>query len=154
MNENNLILAEFVRIFHIFIIIFVLIAPISCIPSILILHISFCISLLIHWYCNQDICSLSVIESKLRGIDYTESFTHQFISPVYTVSQTNWSRICYFVTICLLFLSFYLLYNSKIWFEIREYKQKIDECANNNKDLSFSEKCYMYFDCYKMLFTI
>jgi len=108
----SILLANLVYIFHLIIILFVLLAPFSNIPYLWILHVAFCVSLIVHWLGNSNVCSLSMIESQLRGLDYTESFTHQFISPVYDISKSTWSRICYMLTIGLTSISLYKLYNS------------------------------------------
>ena len=115
---ENIVLANFIFMFHTLIILFILFAPFIDIPAILILHITFSICLLVHWWANNNICSLSLLESKLRGMDHTESFTHKFIAPIYDISQTEWSRICIIITIILLCISSYKLYYSKKTFKI------------------------------------
>jgi hypothetical protein len=89
-----------------------LIVPFTNIPYYLLLHITFSISLLVHWWNNSNVCSLSIFEAKLRGVEYTNSFTHKFIGPVYEISNTTWSKICYIVTIVLMILSAYKLWTS------------------------------------------
>lgn len=112
-NIQNIYLANFIYVLHILVILFVIFAPFSNIPSILIIHIAFSFSLLVHWIANNNACSLTYMESQLRGIDVKDSFTYQFISPVYDISKTNWSRICYITTIILLIISIYKLSTSK-----------------------------------------
>lgn len=119
-------LANLVRLFHMLVVLFIIIGPFINKSSILLIHFTFCISLLVHWYGNSNVCSLSVLESKLRGLDYTQSFTHQFIAPVYEVSQTQWANICIIVTFALMTLSGYKLYNSGVWDQVKE-------CYKNNK---------------------
>lgn len=125
------ILADLVRLFHIFIIAFVVVAPFINNTAILVLHITFCFSLLVHWSTNSNVCSLSVFESKLRGLDYTQSLTHQFIAPVYDVSQTQWSTFCTLATIVLMFISAKKLYDSGIWSTVKS-------CYNDNKEKGMS----------------
>lgn len=106
MTCIKIILANLIFIFHLAIILFVIIAPFSGMPSILILHIVFGLSLLLHWKLNSDVCSLSVFESGLRGVNYKETFTHKFIAPVYNVSNTSASNICWTSVIILICISF------------------------------------------------
>ena len=113
INVQNIYLANFIYVLHILVILFVIFAPFSNIPSILIIHIAFSFSLLVHWIANNNACSLTYLESQLRGIDVKDSFTYQFISPVYDISKTDWSRICYTITIIVLIISIYKLSNSK-----------------------------------------
>ncbi len=122
--STNILLANLIRLFHIIIILFVFIIPFSNIPSLLILHITFSLSLLLHWYTNSNECSLTLLESKLRGIDRNAGFTHKFIAPIYDISLTKWSSICYIIIIILISISIYKLYNSKkLHNAIKSYKQ-------------------------------
>ena len=77
--ETNIILANIIFVFHIIIILFILIAPFTNKIALLILHIVFSLCLLLHWHLNSNVCSLSILESHLRGLDYTNTFSHQFI---------------------------------------------------------------------------
>jgi len=113
MNGYNNILADCISAFHILIILFVLIAPFSQIPYILGLHVTLCITLIVHWIYNNDTCALSIMESKLRGVDYTQSFSHKFVSPLYNISETKWSRIIWTITIIAMIVSGYKLYHSE-----------------------------------------
>lgn len=146
----NIFLANLVYVFHTMVILFVLTAPFSNIPALLILHITFSASLLLHWWFNSNECSLTYIESKLRGLDKTESFTHKFVAPMYDISSTEWSKICYIITISLLCVSIYYLYNS-------ERVSRAFVCYNNLTDnpdyikKPFYERSVVIFDCFKDL---
>lgn len=107
----NLLLADGIFLFHSIIILFILFAPFINIPAILILHITFALSLMVHWNANSNVCSLSVFESYLRGLNTREdTFTHQFIAPLYDISATEWSNIVWIVTFVVLCISIYKLY--------------------------------------------
>lgn len=158
MGENknktiNIYLANFIYFLHILVILFVILAPFSNIPSILIIHIAFSFSLLAHWLANNNACSLTFMEAQLRGIDVKDSFTYQFISPVYDISKTDWSRICYIATIILLIISIYKLSSSKAF-------SKSLKCYNDlNKDpkyntLSFYQRFKMSVLCFIDLFKL
>jgi len=116
MSGFTIFIANTIKVFHIFVIFFVIFTPITTnvLNYYLILHILLCISLLVHWLANNNICSLSVFESKLRGIPYTESFSHQFVSPIYDISSTSLSQISYFITIIALLASIYKIYKNGI----------------------------------------
>ena len=152
-KSTNIFLANCIYVFHIFVILFVLLAPFIDIPAILILHITFSICLLVHWWANNNICSLSYIESQLRGTDRTESFTHKFIAPIYDISKTEWSRFCKIITIILLCISLYNLYYSK-------KTAKIFRCYNKLiQDEEFLKKPFLarlslYIFCFKDLFIL
>lgn len=130
MSENgtNIFLANIIWLFHFILVLFVILAPVSKMPSILIIHITFCMSLIIHWINNNDVCSLSVLESKLRGLDYTQSFTHKFIGPVYNISKKSWTKILYVIVVILMFASSYLLYKSNCF---RKFISGIDKYRNS-----------------------
>jgi hypothetical protein len=107
------LLADIVYVFHIIIILFFLIAPFTHIPSLLILHITFGLSLLVHWRMNSNMCSLSLLESHLRGLDRADTFTHQLIAPFYEISANEWNLYVYMITIGLMGVSIYNLYHSE-----------------------------------------
>ncbi|NDC94800.1 hypothetical protein EB118_12580 [bacterium] len=139
--NGRIMLANAISFFHACIVLFVLLAPFLGNPALWILHITFCISLLVHWWGNSNVCSLSYMESALRGLDYTESFTHKFISPVYDISKTEWSKICNDITIILLLISVYYLYNSKALADsIACYKQRIK--LGNKSRLQIITECF------------
>lgn len=149
-TNTNIFLANMIYIFHVIVIVFVLLAPFSNIPAFLILHVTFSFSLILHWYNNNNECSLTYMEAKLRGLDRTESFTHKFIAPLYDISKTEWSRICYIVTIVLMCVSIYYLYHS-------DKVSKAWRCfTNRNEDEEYKElplyKRVIYgFNCFKPL---
>jgi hypothetical protein len=150
-------LADIVYVFHILVVLFVLIAPFLNIPYFLILHFTFCVSLLVHWWGNSNVCSLSVIESKLRGLNYTESFTHKFVAPIYDISKTTWSRTCYIMTILLLSISAYKIYQSPKWKETIQCYYNVNDSIRKDpvvRELPMYKKILMYFQCVKVLFTV
>lgn len=104
-SSFNIVLADIIYYFHIAVVLFVVLAPFTNIISVLILHITFCICLLIHWKMNSNVCSLTVFEGYLRGMDRTHTFTHQFISPIYDISSTTWCDISTLIVIIVLFIS-------------------------------------------------
>jgi predicted neutral ceramidase superfamily lipid hydrolase len=152
-ENNNIFLANLISIFHVFVILFILIIPFSNIPALLIIHIMFAITLLVHWYANNNACSLTFLEAKLRGLEVDKSFTYQFIAPMYEMSQTKWSTICYVVTIILMCISFYYLYNSSQLDQSIKCFQKKQENLEW-KELSFYKKTGSFFNCFKNLLVI
>lgn len=137
MSANHM-LANVISVFHALLIVFMLCAPFSNVPYFLILHITFSISLMIHWWGNSNMCSLSIIESKLRGLDYTQSFTHKFIAPVYEISNTTWSQVCWVVTVVFMCLSIYNLAYNKKWQKVKQ------DCQNlENKTISNYMTCIL-----------
>lgn len=109
----NIILANLVFTFHVFVVLFILFAPFTNIPYLLLLHFVSCICLMVHWYGNSDVCSLSVLESYLRDIKHTETFTHQFVGPVYNICDSDWNKIVWIITITVMLISLYKIYYSE-----------------------------------------
>jgi hypothetical protein len=147
--KPNLFIANLIFVFHLIVVLFVIFGPFLQIPALLILHITLSISLLVHWYGNSNVCSLSMLESQFRGLDHTQTFTHQFIGPVYDISETEWSKICYIITIIAMLFSIYFLYNSN------EFKQAL-ECIKNLKftDETFYQRIKMYLLCLRPVFSV
>jgi hypothetical protein len=114
----NVILANLIYIFHICIILFVLFAPFTNIPALLILHITFSFSLMVHWAFNSNACSLTLIESYFRNTDVTDTFTHAFISPIYDISATEWNNIVWIITIIVMCISLYKLIIHPVFNEV------------------------------------
>lgn len=144
----NTLLANVIWTFHLIVVLFVVFAPFTNILSVLLLHIVFSFSLLIHWVANNNICSLSLLEAKLRGTVYQKSFTHKFIGPIYDMSQTSYSRFCYIVVIILMSISIYKMYKHP------KLHKMIQECKTIPSDMSFLLKLKMYSSCFKELFTL
>lgn len=153
ISNKNLFLANVIRIFHIIVILFVFLAPFSNIPALLILHITFSFSLLVHWYYNNNACSLTLFEAKLRGVDVNKSFTHECIAPMYDISQTEWSTICYIITIVLMCVSIYYLYYSEKVADVFKCFEKRHENPEWN-NYSFFKKSVFFFDCFKELLIL
>ena len=149
-KSTNIFLANMIYLFHVVVIIFVLLAPFSNIPAFLILHVTFSFSLILHWYNNNNECSLTYMEAKLRGLDRTESFTHKFIAPLYDISKTEWSRLCYLITIVLMCVSIYYLYHSdkvsKAWRCFSDRKTDPEY-----KEMPLYKKVIFGFNCFKPL---
>lgn len=143
MNKN-LFLANIIYYFHLFVIFCVIVLPFTNIPAYLILHIVGSISLLLHWKTNSNICSLTLLEAQLRGIDRVNTFTHDFIAPIYDISNTDWSEICTLITLILLFISIIKLVNNQ------KAKQMWETCKqiNNTRYDSFLTKMSEYMKCF------
>lgn len=145
----NLLLADIIFVFHCVIILFVLFAPFTNIPAILILHIVFAISLMVHWNANSNVCSLSILEAHLRGLDgREETFTHKFIAPVYDISSTEWSNIVWMITFVVFCISIYKLYNTD---KFKTAWKCIGEMESSDK---FGDKFFYMLNCIKPLFIM
>lgn len=81
--------ASTIFVLHLSIILFIVITPFYPRVSwlIRILHFVVGCSLLLHWCLNDATCVLTILESRLRGINESESFMHRLVSPVYMVSD-------------------------------------------------------------------
>lgn len=143
MEGNNIFLADIIYYFHIFIILCVLIMPFSNSPAILILHITGCITLLVHWMTNSNVCSLTVLESQLRGVDRVQTFTHEFIAPIYDISSTKWGYLCTLITLIVLFISIMKLTNS----ERMKQLWKLCKDINSKHYDSYFVKIKDYMEC-------
>lgn len=154
MNGN--VLANCIGAFHVLVVLFVILAPFSNVPAIILLHIVFGVNLIIHWANNSDVCSLSLLEANLRGEHYTQSFMHRLISPIYHVTESNWSLICYVATIGLIALSAYALYRSKKVARFRRQYAKYSKRTlekTKRESLSWGEWCGVVGKCLHIILT-
>jgi hypothetical protein len=140
---TKVLLANIIYIFHCGITLFVLFAPFVNISAILILHITFCISLFMHWYANSNICGLTILESQLRGLDSADTFSHKFISPIYDISATEWNNIVWIITFIVMCISIYKLYHNDKFKNAWDCYLKLEEFTWSN-----------IFVCFKTLFVI
>jgi hypothetical protein len=142
--QKNVFMANIIYYFHLFIIFCVLVLPFTNIPAYLILHIVGSISLLLHWKTNSNICSLTLLEAQLRGIDRVNTFTHDFIAPIYDISNTDWSEICTLITLILLFVSIIKLANNE---KAKQMWKACKQISNTQYD-SFLTKMSEYMKCF------
>lgn len=78
------IAANIVWLIHLAFIAWYVITPFTNNAPMLVLHFFTFPFLAIHWLTNQDTCSLTLLEMKLRGIeDCKESFFWSVVSPIY-----------------------------------------------------------------------
>lgn len=137
---KNIFLANVIYLFHLMIILFVLLAPFQPFINLLLLHIVFSISLLVHWVGNSNDCSLTLLEQTLRDLpNKSQCFSHQFIAPIYDISQTDWNKICYFLVISLMLVSIYRFIHHPRYKAFRE-------CIQNTKWFSFD-----FFNCFRLI---
>jgi len=141
--STNIVLANLIYVFHVSIILYMLIIPFTNIISLLILHFTFGICLLVHWKLNSNVCALSLIEAQFRGIDHANTFTHQFISPVYDIPEGFWCHLCSILTIVLIYISFTKIIKSE------KFSLTITECKKiyNSKDMDTLDKMIDYYKC-------
>lgn len=141
--QKNILIANSIYIFHILVVLFVIFIPFFNIPALLILHITFSLCLFVHWYANSNVCSLTIIEAKFRGLDRTETFSHKFIAPIYEISDSEWSNYIWIITIILMLISIYKLYHTeKVKIAFESYKKL------KHKNISG------IFECIKPLFEL
>lgn len=100
----RLALADIVRAIHGAILLFVLLAPLMAQSvTVLILHVGLLLALLMHWMTSQHYCILSLVESKLRGIEYEDGFLNAVLKPLFGFGVSN--SLAYAVTLALLVIS-------------------------------------------------
>lgn len=122
----KLLLPFLVHVFHVFVVVFVILVPMVVeIPMFLILHITSCVSLLVHWEYNNNACSLTLLECYLRGIKEDEALSHRFIAPIYDiVSDNEWTGILKAVVVVLMMISIYKLYKTPMFSKVQENYEK------------------------------
>ena len=104
-----------IGLIHLMIIVFVVIVPLNGtrIWPLDILHITVVISLIIHWWMNNDACFLTLLESWVRQVPSTSSFMHKLISPVYKISDHELSILIKVCTWSLGAISMYHVWNKR-----------------------------------------
>lgn len=77
-------LADLVRVTHLAILVYIVVTPFVAARILpLLLYIMFLVVIVAHWIANHHFCILSLVESKLRGIDYEDGFINAILKPVF-----------------------------------------------------------------------
>ena len=100
-----------VRLIHTLFVIFVLFAPFAPWELIVTYHFIIIPFLWMHWYTNNDVCALTLLESKLRGIESDSTYVGSIINPIYQIKNRDF----YIATAILFLITTYRL-NSQFHF--------------------------------------
>lgn len=148
-----MLLAFIIHVFHCCVVAFMVLVPFVHVPpGILILHAVGGVCLLVHWFANNDACSLTMMETTLRGVSKEEALSHKFIGPLYNISDNTWSNVIHVITIGLVCTSVYKLFN-----DTRCMQSYIDLMNLINKpgfdQLEIKERLSMYLQTCRPLFV-
>jgi hypothetical protein len=102
-----------VRLFHLSIIAFVIIAPFTNFAPVLVVHILFTLLLMMHWATNNNVCFLTEVEAYFRGADRTTTFMHSVLEPIYIIKDNHLNYLIWVSTITLCIYSIYVLSQNK-----------------------------------------
>ena len=103
MNKYNL--ANIIHFIHIIFVIIMLISPWSNQPTLYKFYKIMVPALLFRWLTNYSKCDVTMIESKLRGIDESQGFIYKLVNPIYTFkSEKFFNYLLYFYMILTWFL--------------------------------------------------
>ena len=99
-----------VQMIHVVIILYILFTPfLANNVAALLLYMLFVIAIVMHWIANHHFCVLSMLESKIRGIEYEKGFINSILKPVFGFGVNN---TAYYVIMALLFtVAIYRLVN-------------------------------------------
>ena len=77
-------LANLVRCIHVGVLAFILLTPFVATRALqLVIYLLFIFAIVMHWIAHHHFCILSLIESKLRGIDYEDGFINAILKPIF-----------------------------------------------------------------------
>lgn len=102
-----------VRALHLFFIAWMVWAPFSGMTDMILLHALTVPSLLVHWATNQDTCVLTLLETKLRGIESEDSFFYSLVAPVYLIPDTTLKLVVTGATLGLWAVSLKYVYTNR-----------------------------------------
>ena len=101
-------LANLIALLHFLLIVFITVTPFVADNPLVLLYYSFTlVFIMIHWYTN-DICVLTIIESKLRGKKIRETFMGRLIRPVYNITSKEVHMLAFG-------LLFFALLKTRLW---------------------------------------
>lgn len=93
--------AGLVSALHLCFVVFMAWAPFSGNRAALVMHLVVTPLLWVHWSLNDDSCVLTLLETKLRGVDSSQSFVHSLVSPVYKVRDADMRAVCWVASLAL-----------------------------------------------------
>ena len=64
-----------------------------------VLYLTMCVTLLVHWYAQNDTCFLTYVEACIRGKEVSDGFLYSIISPIYKVPTQYLTELCYTIVI-------------------------------------------------------
>jgi hypothetical protein len=118
-NKDSLALV-IITILHIIVILFVLITPFTNYNYFLFMHAIIVPFIMLHWYVNNNTCSLTIAEKEIRkrmnggskNVDDDECYTYKFIAPIYDFNKNHeeYSKFIYILTSGLWLITLYKLY--------------------------------------------
>jgi hypothetical protein len=114
IKNYNTVLINLIIFIHIFLIVFIIITPLTCDKSLIRINIIVMVFLLYSWYIDSinsingtriGRCGLTHLECKLRGIEYEDGFIYKIIKPFKIINDKTCSIM---IT---LFILFWIYYN-------------------------------------------
>lgn len=131
----GVLLADVIKAIHLLLVMFIV-----CVPlyqpinwTVLVLHVTSAMTLLVHWQFNEDACFLTLVETWLRGVPESKSFMHSIVSPVYKIDDEHLKTVATWATVLLGSVSLWRLYKS--WDIVKSgltdiYNQRLVTIAN------------------------
>ena len=97
-----------IRLIHILFVAFMILVPFFGNKYLLRFHFILVPFLFIHWILNDNTCALTLLESKLTGVNTSDTFIGRIVEPVYDISSRN----IYVITLALYFVTCYRVYTN------------------------------------------
>jgi hypothetical protein len=125
MSLLNDSIITLITVLHLIVIIFVLVAPFSDSNYLISLHAIIVPFILLHWWLNNNTCSLTIAEKFIRQQAYGETvkeddcFSYKFIAPIYDFNK-NYEAYSLFTYILALSLWGVSIYNLSWKYKIGE----------------------------------
>lgn len=127
------LLASGVKCVHTALILFIVIVPLLMYKEhILSIHLLITGLIMLHWLLNNNVCALTTLEAKLRGVEDTgETFIGKFVNPVYELTDRKiWVITGGLFLICALKLNKY--YKFDLLKNILRLNIKPTECVSTS----------------------
>ena len=103
------VLATVIKFVHFVLIMFIIVVPFTSSEWLLTLHAIGMPGLIIHWLTNNNVCSLTLLESQLTGESMDRTFIGKIVHPFFEVNNYT----VYSIVIGLWLLTLYKLYPTR-----------------------------------------
>ena len=81
------VLVTLIKFIHYLLIMFIIVVPFTTSEYLLTLHAVGIPGLIIHWITNNNICSLTLLESKLTGLRTEDTFIGKIVHPFFEIND-------------------------------------------------------------------
>lgn len=115
MFSPNSLYSIIIKAIHLLFVLFIVLTPFFGNEFMLTYHFIAIPFLVLHWITNNDTCALTLLESKVRGVDDDQTFIGNIIKPIYNAHLTS-KHYYWIMAVLFLITTLRLHYTYHFWY--------------------------------------